>query len=111
MSSDLSTVEKSIKEILIDLMAEKVLSIGVQPHRQRSASIPIDCTSIWAIPNCDREEKQASHDLENAKLIPSILPDYIPPLAGTVSRDSVPRDFDYTLITAYLPKGIRIVGL
>jgi hypothetical protein len=46
-------------------------------------------------------------DLANVKLIPSILPDYIPPLAGAVSRDSVPRDFDYTVITAYLPKGIR----
>jgi hypothetical protein len=46
----------------------------------------------------------------NLKLIPSILLDYIPPLAGAVSRDSVPRDFDYTLITAYLPKGIHVVG-
>jgi hypothetical protein len=45
----------------------------------------------------------------NVKLIPSILPDYIPPLAGAVSHDSVPRDFDYTVITAYLPKGIRAV--
>jgi hypothetical protein len=47
--------------------------------------------------------------LANAKLILTILPDYIPPLAGVVSRDSVPRDFDYTLVTAYLPKGIRAV--
>jgi hypothetical protein len=46
----------------------------------------------------------------NAKLIPSVLPDYIPPLAGVVSHDNVPRDFEYTLITAYLPKGIRAVG-
>jgi hypothetical protein len=38
------------------------------------------------------------------------LPDYIPPLAGTVNRDSIPRDFEYTLITAYIPKGIHIVG-
>jgi hypothetical protein len=28
-----------------------------------------------------------------------------------VSRDSVPRDFDYTVITAYLPKGIKLVRL
>jgi hypothetical protein len=41
------------------------------------------------------------------KLIPTILPDYILPLASVVSRDSVPRDFDYTMVTAYLPKGIR----
>jgi hypothetical protein len=43
------------------------------------------------------------------KLIPSILPDYIPPLPYTVSHDSVPRDFEYTIVTAYLSKGIRTV--
>jgi hypothetical protein len=46
----------------------------------------------------------------NAKLIPSVLPDYIPPLDGMVSRDSFLRDLEYTLITAYLPKGIHTVG-
>jgi hypothetical protein len=51
-----------------------------------------------------------NHDeLVNVKLIPSILPIYIPPLAGIVSHDSVPRDFDYTIITVYLPKGICVV--
>jgi hypothetical protein len=38
------------------------------------------------------------------------MPDYIPPLDGAVSYDSVPREFDYTLITTYLLKGIRVVG-
>jgi hypothetical protein len=38
------------------------------------------------------------------------LSDYIPPLAGTVNYDSVPCDFEYTLITTYLPKGIHAVG-
>jgi hypothetical protein len=47
--------------------------------------------------------------LANTNLIPSVLPNYIPPLASAVSHDSVSRDFDYTLITAYLPKGIRAV--
>jgi hypothetical protein len=47
--------------------------------------------------------------LENAKLILTIFPDYIPPLASTVICDSVPRDFDYTLVTAYLTKGIHVV--
>jgi hypothetical protein len=42
-------------------------------------------------------------------MIPSILPKYIPPLRGTVNQDSVPRDFDYALVTAYLPKGVRAV--
>jgi hypothetical protein len=46
----------------------------------------------------------------NANIIPSIIPYYIPPLAGMVSCDSVPRDFDYTFITAYLLKGICAVG-
>jgi len=48
-------------------------------------------------------------NLMNAKLIPSILPAYIPPLSGVVNRDSVPRDFDYALVTAYLLKGIHVV--
>jgi hypothetical protein len=57
-------------------------------------------------------KKQTRHcnDLANTKLIPSITPNYIPPLAGMVSHDSVPRDFNYTLITVYLLKGIRVVG-
>jgi hypothetical protein len=46
-------------------------------------------------------------DLVNAKLIPSILPAYIPPLSGAMNKDSVPRDFDYALVTVHLPKGIR----
>ena len=45
------------------------------------------------------------------KLIPSILPNYIPTLAGVVSPDSVPRDFDYTVITMYLLKGIQAIRL
>jgi hypothetical protein len=47
--------------------------------------------------------------LAKAKLIPSIFPDYIPPLANMVSRDSVPRDFEYSMVTAYLSKGIHAV--
>jgi hypothetical protein len=56
-------------------------------------------------------EKRTKHrdDLENAKLIPTMLPNYIPPLVSAVSHDSVPRDFEYTMVTAYLPKGIRAV--
>jgi hypothetical protein len=39
--------------------------------------------------------------------VPSILPAYMPPLSGEINRDIVPRDFEYTLVTAYLPKGVR----
>jgi hypothetical protein len=64
-------------------------------------------------PSQTMTEKRSKHrdDLENVKLIPLVLPNYILPLASVVSRDSVPRDLNYTLITAYLLKGIRIVGL
>jgi hypothetical protein len=48
-------------------------------------------------------------DLMNAKMILNILPNYIPPLSGVVKCNSVPRDFEYALIIAYLPKGIRVV--
>jgi hypothetical protein len=56
-------------------------------------------------------EKRTKHrdDLTNVKLIRSIFPDYIPPLVDAVSRDSMPRDFKYSMITAYLPKWIRAV--
>jgi hypothetical protein len=48
-------------------------------------------------------------DIPNAKLIPHILPTYLPPLSSAINSDSVPRDFDYTLITAYLLKGVCAV--
>jgi hypothetical protein len=47
--------------------------------------------------------------MANAKLVPSILPAYIPPLSGEINKDNVPRDFEYTLVTTYLPKGVRAV--
>jgi hypothetical protein len=110
MSSDLSTVEKSIEEILIDLMVENFIFAGVQA---------LSMTRLQASPSTAHRssrtttEKISNHhdDLENMKMIPSVLPDYILPLAGMVSRESVPHDFDYTLITVYLLKGIRTVGL
>jgi hypothetical protein len=43
----------------------------------------------------------------NANMISSILPTYIPLLSGAINRDSVPKYFEYALVTAYLPKGIR----
>jgi hypothetical protein len=86
------------------------MSVGVQASSMRGVQAS-PSTARGSGPSRAVIEKRTKHrdDLVNAKLIPSILPDYIPPLAGVVSRDSVPRDFDYTLITAYLPKGIRAV--
>jgi hypothetical protein len=39
-----------------------------------------------------------------------VLPDYIPPLVVWLVVTASPRDFDYTLITAYYSKGIHAVG-
>jgi hypothetical protein len=108
MSGEHSALEKSVEEILMDLMAERVMSVGIQAS---------STGGLQASPSTGRHssrttEKRSKHrdDLANAKQIPSVLPDYIPPLAGMVNRDSIPREFEYTLITAYIPKGIRIVG-
>jgi hypothetical protein len=48
--------------------------------------------------------------MANVKQIPSVLPDYIPPLASAINHDNIPWDFEYTLITVYLPKGICAIG-
>jgi hypothetical protein len=110
MSDELSGVEKSVEEFLIDLMAERVMSTRVQASSMRGVQAS-PSTARGSGPSRAAKEKKNKHrdDLANVKLIPSILPDYIPPLAGVVSRDSVPRDFDYTVIMTYLLKGICAV--
>jgi hypothetical protein len=110
MSDELKCHREVGEEVLIDLMAEKVMSTGIQASSMRGVQAS-PSTARGSGPSRAATEKRTKHrdDLVNAKLIPTILPDYIPPLASTVSRDSVPRDFDYTLVTAYLPKGIRAV--
>jgi hypothetical protein len=110
MSNEISVAKKSIKEILIDLMAKKVMSTGIQASSTRGVKAS-SSTACGSGPSRAMTKKQTKHrdDLLNVKLIPSILLDYISPLDGVVSRDSVLRDFDYTVITAYLPKGIHTV--
>jgi hypothetical protein len=68
-------------------------------------------TARGARPSRPSAEKRTKHkdDLANEKLIPTIFLDYIPPLASAVNHDSVPREFEYTMGTVYLLKGIRIV--
>jgi hypothetical protein len=65
-------------------------------------------TSRGSRPIVEKRTKNKD-DIENVNLILTILLDYIPPLAGVVSHDSVPRDFDYNMVIAHLPKGIRAV--
>jgi hypothetical protein len=110
MSDDISVVEKIVEEILIDLMVEKVMSARFQASSTRGVQASL-LTARGSRPSRAAIEKINKHhdDLANAKLIPSILLEYIPPLAGVVGRDSVSRDFEYTIITAYLLKGICAV--
>jgi hypothetical protein len=110
MSDELNFVEKSVKEVLIDLMAERVISIGVQDSSMQGVQVSL-WTARGSRPSRPTTEKRTKHrdDLEKGKLIPTILPDYIPPLVGAVSRDNILRDFDYTMVIAYLTKGIHTV--
>jgi hypothetical protein len=112
MLDELKVAKNCVEEVLINLMAKKVMSAGIQalPMRGVQAS---PSTSHGSRPSLAEVEKITKHrdDLANAKLILTILRDYILPLASTVSPDSVLRDFDYTLVTAYLPKGICAVRI
>jgi hypothetical protein len=110
-----SAAEKIVKEVLIDLMTERVMSERVMSASIQASSMrglqASSSTASEAGSSRPLTEKRTKHrdDLTNAKLIPTILPDYIPPMVRAVSRDSVPREFEYTMVTAYLPKGICTV--
>jgi hypothetical protein len=110
MSKELSADKESMKEVIIDLVNERVMSVGVQESSIKGVEAS-PLISHRSEPSRVITEKRTKHrdDLANAKLIPTILPDYISPLDDAVSRDSVPRDFDYTMVTAYLPKGIHTI--
>jgi hypothetical protein len=110
MLDELNTAEKVIEEFFIDLMADKVMFACIQVSSMRGVQAS-PSTSHGSEPSQVAIEKRTKqkYDLSNAKLITTILPDYIVPLADVVSHDNIPRDFDYTLVTAYLPKGIHAV--
>jgi hypothetical protein len=112
MSDELSVVEKFFEEVLIDLMTERVMSMSTGVHESSTRGWPASpSTAHGARPSRPSDEKRTKHgdDLANPKLIPTILTAYIPPLSGAVNQDNMPKDFEYTLVTVYLPKGIRVV--
>jgi hypothetical protein len=88
MSDKLMAMEKIIEEVLIDLMGKKVMSASIQVSSMRGLqAYPL--TSRGSRPSRVITEKITKHrdDLENAKLIPTILPDCILPFVGVVIRD------------------------
>jgi hypothetical protein len=111
MSVERTELEKSIEEVLKKFMDDKAMSEGVHASSTRGLQASPSTGRHSKHTNPATEKRSKHHDdLANAKQIPSILPDYIPPLAGTVNHDNIPWDFEYTLITTYIPKGIRIEG-
>jgi hypothetical protein len=91
MSKDLNIVEEFVIEVLLDLMNERVmsergLSIGVHASSTRTVQASLS-TCHKARPSRPLDEKKTKHmdDLTNAKLIPTILPTYIPPLSDAVN--------------------------
>jgi hypothetical protein len=114
MSNKLSAAKKVVEEVLIDLMTERVMSErGLSTGFQASSTRGLQASPSTARADPSRltDEKWTKHrdDIANAKIIPHILPTYLPPLSGSINCDNVPRDFEYTLITTYLPKGVRRV--
>jgi hypothetical protein len=91
-------------------MSERVMFVGVQESSKKGVQAS-PSTAHRAGPSPPSAEKRTKHkaNLANAKLILTIMCDYILPLVGMVSRDSVPRDFEYNMVIAYLPKGICAV--
>jgi hypothetical protein len=75
MSDELNVMEKSVEEVLIDLMAKKVMSTGIQASSTRGVQAS-PSTARGSRPSQATVEKRTKHrdDLVNAKLIPTILP-------------------------------------
>ena len=108
MSGEPSTLEKSVEEILMELIAERVMSVGIQASSTGGLQAS---PSTGLHSRCSTEKRSKHYDyLVNAKQIPSVLLEYISPLAGVVNHDSIQREFEYTLIIAYILKGIHVVG-
>jgi hypothetical protein len=89
------------------VLSERRMSMGVQASSTRG--VQASPSTARAGTSQARAERRTKHkdDIANAKLVPSILPAYIPPLSGELNRDSVSRYFEYTLVIAYLPKGVH----
>jgi hypothetical protein len=115
MLDELNAVEKEVEEVMVDLMTKRVMLerrmfAGVQASSTGGVQASPSTASGEGTSQTMTETRTKHKDnIVNAKLIPRILPTYIPTLSGGINRDSLPKDFEYTLITAYLPKGVRTV--
>jgi hypothetical protein len=83
ISTERTELEKFVEEVLKKFMDDKVMSEGIQTSSTRGlqASPSTGCCSGHVNPATEKRSKHHD-DLANAKQIPSILPNYIPPLDG-----------------------------
>jgi hypothetical protein len=90
MSGEPSELEKIVEEVLKKIMANRSIFEGVQASSTRGlqASPSTELRSNRFNPIVEQRSKHRG-DLANAKQIPSILLDYIPPMVGVVNRDSI----------------------
>jgi hypothetical protein len=74
-------------------MSERGVSKGV--HASLTRGLQASPSTARAGPYRPIDERRTKHrdDITNAKLILSIIPSYLPPLSGTITHDSVPREF------------------
>jgi hypothetical protein len=83
------------------------MSTGVQASSSRGVAVSPSTSQAGTSRAGIELRTKHRDDAANAKLVPTILLAYIPPLSFYINRDSVPKDFEYTLVLAYLSKGVR----
>jgi hypothetical protein len=108
MLGEHGALEKFVEEILVGLMTERVMFVGIEASS--TGRFEASPSTGWYSGRTVEKRRKHCDDLANAKQIPSVFPEYIPPLASMVNHDSIPCDFEYTIITAYILKGLCIVG-
>jgi hypothetical protein len=95
MFNNISAAKESVREVLASLRIERVMS-------ERGMSIEVQASTLRGVaasPSTARSrtsrviiESITNHrdDTANAKLVPTILPIYIPPLSGEINRNVRP---------------------
>jgi hypothetical protein len=90
MSNELSAIEKIFEEVLIDLMVERIMSVhemSIGVHALFSGVLLASPSTARVGPSRPPSERRSKlgNDFATVKMIPSILPKYIPPLSGPVN--------------------------
>jgi hypothetical protein len=99
MSDKLTPLEESVREVLLDLMTERVMSERRMSTKVQSSSMRgVQASSSISRVGTSRAnaERRTKHkdDIANVKLVPSILPAYIHTLSSEINMDSVPKEFE-----------------